>query len=79
LQYSRGSLLSIDQFSPTQFDKVDVILSSNEAGVFNIEIMFTPPGHTKTSVNKASVTMHDVRFRSPRPVLLLITDSLALE
>lgn len=61
LQYSRGSLLSIDQFSPTQFDRVEIILSSNEAGVFNVEVVFTPPGHTKTTVDKASVTMHEVR------------------
>ncbi|EIW76096.1 hypothetical protein CONPUDRAFT_64414 [Coniophora puteana RWD-64-598 SS2] len=36
--YDKGILLSIDQYSPRQFDKIDVILSSNKAGIFTIEI-----------------------------------------
>ncbi|EPQ59223.1 hypothetical protein GLOTRDRAFT_34245 [Gloeophyllum trabeum ATCC 11539] len=36
--YDKGILLSIDQFSPRQFDKIDIIISSNEVGVFTIEV-----------------------------------------
>lgn len=36
--YDKGILLSIDQTSPRQFDKIDVIISSDKAGVFTLEI-----------------------------------------
>ncbi|KZT24523.1 ras GTPase-activating protein [Neolentinus lepideus HHB14362 ss-1] len=36
--YDKGILLSIDQFSPRQFDKMDIIISSNEVGLFTIEV-----------------------------------------
>ncbi|KAH9060882.1 ras GTPase-activating protein [Lactarius vividus] len=35
--YERGILLSIDQFSPRQFDRIDLVISSNQLGVFTIE------------------------------------------
>jgi Ras GTPase-activating-like protein IQGAP2/3 len=35
--YDRGVLLSIDQFSPKQFDKISLTFSSDEVGVFEIE------------------------------------------
>lgn len=38
LWYDKGILLSIDQYSPLQYDKMDVVLSSNTVGVFNVEI-----------------------------------------
>ncbi|KAG9317305.1 ras GTPase-activating protein [Chiua virens] len=44
--YEKGILLSIDQFSPRQFDKIDVIISSEKAGVFNIEILNNALGIT---------------------------------
>jgi Ras GTPase-activating-like protein IQGAP2/3 len=31
-------LLSIDQYSPRQFDKVDLTISSNKAGVFTLDL-----------------------------------------
>lgn len=34
--YDRGILLSIDQFSPRQFDKVTLSISSDEVGVFEV-------------------------------------------
>jgi Ras GTPase-activating-like protein IQGAP2/3 len=34
--YDRRILLSIDQYSPRQFDKLQITLSSNVAGVFNV-------------------------------------------
>lgn len=36
--YDKGILISIDKYSPMQFDRMEVILSSNTVGVFNIEI-----------------------------------------
>src|ERR1700722_47465 len=36
--YEKGILLSIDQYSPRQFDKIDLIISSNKAGVFMLEL-----------------------------------------
>jgi Ras GTPase-activating-like protein IQGAP2/3 len=36
--YEKGILLSIDQYSPRQFDKIDFIISSNKAGIFTMEI-----------------------------------------
>lgn len=35
--YEKGVLLSIDQFSPKQFDKVSIIISCDEVGVFKLE------------------------------------------
>ncbi|KAG8913135.1 hypothetical protein FRC00_002969, partial [Tulasnella sp. 408] len=39
--YDKGILLSIDQTSPRQFDKIAVIISSDKAGVFTLEIKDT--------------------------------------
>lgn len=41
-------LLSVNQFSPRQFDKLFIVISSNEVGVFNLELSYpsstTVPG-----------------------------------
>jgi Ras GTPase-activating-like protein IQGAP2/3 len=44
--YDRGILLSIDQFSPRQFDKIDLVISSNQLGVFTIEMFNNALGIT---------------------------------
>ena len=44
--YEKGILLSIDQYSPRQFDKLDIVLSSNNVGVFTIEVFNTSLGIT---------------------------------
>ncbi|KAJ3801621.1 ras GTPase-activating protein [Lentinula aff. detonsa] len=36
--YDKGILLSIDQYSPRQFDKLNITMSSNTAGVFTITL-----------------------------------------
>ena len=36
--YEKGILLSIDQFSPRQFDRIHMILASNHIGVFTVEL-----------------------------------------
>jgi Ras GTPase-activating-like protein IQGAP2/3 len=38
--------LSIDQFSPRQFDKIDLVISSNQLGVFTIEVFNNTLGIT---------------------------------
>ncbi|CED83182.1 iq domain-containing protein-containing [Phaffia rhodozyma] len=58
--YGRGLLLSVDQFSPTQYDRLELVFSSDTAGSFNIEILFSPPGHPKSTVGKSTVTMQDL-------------------
>ncbi|KAF9221951.1 ras GTPase-activating protein [Gyrodon lividus] len=50
--YEKGILLSIDQFSPRQFDKIDVIISSEKAGVFTMEILNNALGIT----NRVGIT-----------------------
>ncbi|KII94770.1 hypothetical protein PLICRDRAFT_127987 [Plicaturopsis crispa FD-325 SS-3] len=44
--YDKGILLSIDQFSPRQFDKIDLIMSSNRAGIFTLELFNNTLGIT---------------------------------
>ncbi|BEJ15204.1 hypothetical protein CspHIS471_0409710 [Cutaneotrichosporon sp. HIS471] len=41
--YERGILLSVNQFSPRQFDQIHLIMSSNTVGVFSLE-MALPTG-----------------------------------
>ncbi|CAH7670659.1 hypothetical protein BY996DRAFT_4582906 [Phakopsora pachyrhizi] len=38
--YEKGILLSINQFSPKQFDKVSLIISCDEVGIFKIETRY---------------------------------------
>ncbi|AFR93269.2 IQ domain-containing protein containing GTPase activating protein [Cryptococcus neoformans C23] len=46
--YGKRILLSVNQFSPRQFDKLFIVISSNEVGVFNLELSYpsstTVPG-----------------------------------
>jgi len=44
--YERGILLSIDQYSPRQFDRIDLVISSNQLGVFSIEMFNNALGIT---------------------------------
>jgi len=44
--YDKGILLSIDKFSPRQFDKIDIIISSEKAGIFNLEALNNTLGIT---------------------------------
>ncbi|KIK48850.1 hypothetical protein CY34DRAFT_797634 [Suillus luteus UH-Slu-Lm8-n1] len=44
--YEKGILLSIDQFSPRQFDKIDIIISSNKPGIFTMEVFNNTLGIT---------------------------------
>lgn len=57
--YERGILLSIDQYSPRQFDKIDLVISSNQLGVFTIEMFNNALGITNRMAN-ADVRLEDL-------------------
>ena len=57
--YDKGILISIDKYSPMQFDKMEVILSSNSVGVFNIEIRNNALG-ISNRIAQADVKMEDL-------------------
>ena len=57
--YDKGILISIDKYSPMQFDKMEVILSSNSIGVFNIEIRNNALG-ISNRIAQADVKMEDL-------------------
>lgn len=57
--YDKGILLSIDQFSPRQFDRIDMVLESNEIGIFIIKVTNTMNGIT-TEVATQELRMEDL-------------------
>jgi Ras GTPase-activating-like protein IQGAP2/3 len=57
--YEKGILLSIDQFSPRQFDKIDIIISSNRAGIFTMEVYNNTLGITNRLAS-ADLRMEDL-------------------
>lgn len=57
--YDKGILLSIDQYSPRQFDRIDIVLSSNQVGVFTIEVFNHALGITNRMAS-ADVKMEDL-------------------
>ncbi|KAI0796795.1 hypothetical protein C8Q75DRAFT_710102 [Abortiporus biennis] len=57
--YEKHILLSIDPFSPRQFDKIDIVLSSNSVGVFTIEVFNNTLGITNR-VGSADVKMEEL-------------------
>lgn len=76
--YTKGILLSIDQFSPRQFDRVNIIFSSDKVGVFNIEVYNSPPNHGSTLVASTEVRMEDLlQAQFENRVSLALFDGLA--
>jgi Ras GTPase-activating-like protein IQGAP2/3 len=57
--YDKGILISIDKYSPMQFDRMEVILSSNSVGIFNIEIRNNALG-ISNRIAQADVKMEDL-------------------
>ncbi|KAF8974759.1 hypothetical protein BDZ97DRAFT_1911911 [Flammula alnicola] len=57
--YDRGILLSIDQYSPRQFDKLQITMSSNLAGVFNLSLESTLLGAT-SRIASEDIRMEDL-------------------
>jgi len=58
--YNKGILLSIDQISPLQFDRVDIVISSNKIGVFAIEVFTTGGVNGATLFASTDVRMEDL-------------------
>jgi Ras GTPase-activating-like protein IQGAP2/3 len=59
LWYDKGILLSLDKHSPLQYDKMDVVLSSNSVGVFTVEIRNHAMG-INNRIAMADVKMEDL-------------------
>ena len=57
--YNKGILLSIDQYSPRQFDRLDIVMSSNKAGAFDIEL-FNASLHPSALIASTEVRMEDL-------------------
>jgi len=57
--YDKGILLSIDQFSPRQFDRIDFVISSNEVGIFEMEATNTASG-APVHIASTEVRMEDL-------------------
>ena len=57
--YEKGILLSIDQYSPRQFDKIQLTMSSNTPGVFTLLLESTLLG-VATRIASEDVRMEDL-------------------
>lgn len=57
--YEKGILLSVNQFSPRQFDKIHLVIASDKVGVFLLE-MTLPTGSTDTDCGKEELRMEDL-------------------
>ncbi|CAK5262728.1 unnamed protein product, partial [Mycena citricolor] len=57
--YEKGILLSVDQFSPRQFDKLHITMSSNTPGVFTLLLESVATGIT-TKIASEDVKMEDL-------------------
>lgn len=57
--YEKGILLSIDQYSPRQFDKIQLKMSSNRAGVFTLLLESTILG-TPSRIASEDIRMEDL-------------------
>ena len=57
--YERGILLSIDQYSPRQFDKLQLTISSDFAGVFSLLLESTLLGVT-SRIASEDIRMEDL-------------------
>lgn len=72
--YEKGILLSVAQFSPRQFDKLHVIISSNDVGVVTLEMT----GHGGAYIGKEEMRMEDLlQAQFDNNVRLDLFDSIA--
>uniref|UniRef100_A0A0W0FJV3 Putative ras GTPase-activating protein n=1 Tax=Moniliophthora roreri TaxID=221103 RepID=A0A0W0FJV3_MONRR len=58
--YEKGILLSIDQYSPRQFDKIQITMSSDTAGVFTITMESSMLGGTPSRIASEDVKIEDL-------------------
>ncbi|CAE6447844.1 unnamed protein product [Rhizoctonia solani] len=73
--YERGILLRIDHCSPRQFDRVDIVLSSNEIGVFTIRLINNLPGGSEATEDIRMEDLLQAQFENR--VALSLYDGLA--
>jgi len=57
--YEKGILLSVDQYSPRQFDRIDIVISSDEAGMFTLEMYNNTLG-SSTPVASSDIRIEDL-------------------
>ncbi|KAJ2926418.1 hypothetical protein H1R20_g10677, partial [Candolleomyces eurysporus] len=58
--YERGILLSIDSYSPEQFDKLQITMSSNTPGVFTVVLACTMLDRVTSTVARENTCMQDL-------------------
>ena len=76
--YHKGILLSIDQISPLQFDRVDIVISSNKIGVFAIEVFTSVGVSGSTLFASTDVRMEDLlQAQFENKVSLSLFDGMA--
>ncbi|CAE6429290.1 unnamed protein product [Rhizoctonia solani] len=73
--YERGILLSIDRCSPRQFDRIDIVLSSNEVGIFTIQLIRNLPGASEVTEDIRMEDLLQAQFENR--VSLSLYDGLA--
>lgn len=56
--YEKGILLSVNQFSPRQFDKIHIVIASDAVGVFLLEM--TLPTSTDPEIGREELRMEDL-------------------
>ncbi|KAH7344769.1 hypothetical protein B0J17DRAFT_607929 [Rhizoctonia solani] len=73
--YERGILLWIDRCSPRQFDRIDIVLSSNEIGVFTVQLINNLPGGSEATEDIRMEDLLQAQFENR--VSLSLYDGLA--
>ncbi|KAG8733921.1 hypothetical protein FRC11_000145 [Ceratobasidium sp. 423] len=73
--YERGILLEIDRRSPRQYDRIDIVLSSNEVGVFTIQLINNLPGGSEATEDIRMEDLLQAQFENR--VSLSLYDGLA--
>ncbi|KAG0144428.1 hypothetical protein CROQUDRAFT_47337 [Cronartium quercuum f. sp. fusiforme G11] len=68
--YEKGILLSIDQFSPKQFDKVSLIISCDQVGVFKLEAQYVDEPVRNGSVELRMEDLLEAQFAGRQSVRL---------
>ncbi|RXK36438.1 hypothetical protein M231_06282 [Tremella mesenterica] len=71
--YDRGILLAIDQFSPRQYDKVTLVIASDEVGVFSLEMASSASAASSTLIGHEELRMEDLlqaQFDNEQSLLL---------
>ncbi|GAA5972838.1 hypothetical protein JCM11641_003965 [Rhodosporidiobolus odoratus] len=66
--YDRGILLSIDQYSPKQFDRISLTISSDEVGVFEVKAAYA--GVTVAAVELKLEDLLEMQFVGKQTVLI---------